>query len=211
MNIILLGTPAAGKGTQAELLEKEFGLYHLSTGQLLRKLKDKDPEIREMMKRGGLIPDFKVSLVIEEFLAERDLFENVIIDGSPKNLEQYLNLKDMFAKRGKKFDLAIYLKISDQEALKRITARREDPKTGESYNLITNPPGPEVNLADLVQREDDSEEAVKERLKVQKVPEDLQNAMKNDGIFVEIKGEQAIEDIYSQIKARIENVEKQTL
>src|SRR3989344_9136021 len=186
MNIILLGTPASGKGTQAELLEKKFGFFHFSTGQLLRKLKDANPEINEPMSKGDLVPDNKVLEIIEKFLEEKNLFNKpLIIDGSPRSLYQYEGLKDVFKKHGQKIDLALFLKVSDQEALKRLTARRENPKTGEVYNLITNPPGPEVNEADLIYREDDKEVAVKERLKVQKVPDDLYEALKTDRILVE--------------------------
>ena len=208
MNILLLGTPASGKGTQAELLEKKFGFYHFSTGQTLRKIKDQDPEISAIMNKGDLIPDDKVLQVVEDFLTTNNLFDNLIVDGTPRNRYQYDRLKGFFSQHGTKIDMAVNMTISDEEVVKRLTARREDPKTGEVYNLITNPPGPEVNISDLIHRDDDKEEAVKERLKVQKIPSDLISALREDGILYEVGGERPIDDIFQDIVQKVENVKR---
>ena len=89
-----------------------------------------------------------------------------------------------------------------------MTARREDIKTHEIYNLITNPPGPEVNESDLIQREDDTEVAVRERLRVQKVPDELLAALKEDGILHEIDGERLIDVIFNDISEKLKVIEE---
>jgi adenylate kinase len=185
------------------LAADNFHFTHFSTGDLLRSIKDSDPEIEEIMKRGDMVPDPKVVNLIEKHLTENNQYDNMIIDGSPRNLYQYLKLKDFFASHGAKINLAVCISISDKEAIKRITARRLDKKTGKIYNLITNPPDLSVNPENLVQREDDMEEAVKERLKIQKIPNDLLVAVRDDGILFNVDGEGSIDKIHHKIAAEI--------
>jgi len=202
MNILLIGEPGSGKGTQAEMVADKLGLTHFSTGKLFRELKD-GREIREIMSEGDLVPDNKVVELAEKYLTENNLYNDLILDGSPRSLYQYLKFKEFFKNHGTNIDAGIYLRISENEAIKRLTARRENKNTGEIYNLLTNPPGPNVHQEDLIQRDDDREEAVKERLKVQKVPEDLLNEMKKDGILIQIDGERPIDVIFEDIIARL--------
>jgi adenylate kinase len=160
-------------------------------------------EVDFYMEKGDLVPDDIVIKTITNFLTRNNLYEYLILDGSPRSLYQYEKLKDFFTSHGKKINKAINIKISDEVALQRLTARRENLKTGEIYNLITKPPGKEVKESDLIQREDDKEEAVKERLRVQKVPQDLISGLKNDGILVEIDGERPIEVIFEDILKKL--------
>ncbi|OGM19547.1 hypothetical protein A2771_02135 [Candidatus Woesebacteria bacterium RIFCSPHIGHO2_01_FULL_38_26b] len=203
MVLLFIGPPASGKGTQAKLISGKKGFYHLSTGDLLRKAQKSDPVISEIMKKGDLVPDGKVIALTEKYIKENNLFDNLILDGSPRSLDQYIRLKNFFAENGRKIDAAIYIDISDEEAIKRISARRYDPKTGKIYNLITNPPGPRVKESDLILRDDDKPGAIQERLKVQKVPESLLQALKEDGILVEIDGERPIDEIFQDICTKL--------
>ena len=139
----------------------------------------------------------------EQFLEANGLYDKIIVDGSPRTLHQYGRLKDFFAKHGKSINCAIYINISDGEAIKRLSARRFDTKTGRIYNLITNPPGLEVDKELLMQRKDDTPEAIKVRLMVQKVPDDLLNALKKDGILIEIDGERSIDMIFKEILVKL--------
>lgn len=209
MNIILLGPPGSGKGTQAELLAKRIGGFHLSTGDLLRSIQKKDPEIAAIMKKGDLLPDHKILNIIESFLIENNLYDNVVLDGSPRSLDQYVGIKEIFAKKGKKLDWAVYIPITEEEIVKRLSARRQDAKTGVVYNLITNPPPEGVSPENLVQREDDKPAAIRKRIKVQQIPADLLAEIKKDGIFTEVDGERPIaiifEDILKKLNLKNEN------
>lgn len=211
MNIFIVGNPGSGKGTQAKLLAKHFGMTHFSTGVVFRQMSGKEADIvRGYMNRGELVPDEIVLNTVEKYMTEHNLFNNLIIDGSPRSLFQYQNFKTFFAKNDSKFDAAVYVKISDAEATKRLTARREHKVTHEIYNLVTNPPGADINLDDLIQREDDTNEAVMERLRVQRVPEDLLTAFKSDEILIEIDGERPINEIFEDIVIKLQNVKKST-
>jgi adenylate kinase len=209
MNILIVGNPGSGKGTQADLLTKRLGLIHFSSGQALREVNGPEAfEIKGYMNRGELVPDAIVIKLVEKYLTEHNLFQNLIIDGSPRSLFQYEEFKNFFLQNNSKFDHAIYIKISEEESIKRLTSRRQHKITHKIYNLITNPPGPEVNESDLVQREDDTLEAVNERLRVQKVPLSLLEAFAKDGILLEIDGERPVEVIFHDILAKLENVKK---
>ena len=202
MNIFIIGTPGSGKGTQAKMIADKFNLYHLSTGDLFRAMKD-DSELKRIMEKGDLVPDKKVLRIAEGFLEQNKLYDNLVLDGSPRSLYQYEKFKDFFHKHGKKIDYVICLNISDDEAIKRLTARRKDKVTGKIYNLLTNPPGAEVDQKNLIQRKDDKEKAIRERLKVQKVPDDLLSKAKKDDILMEVDGERPIDAIFEDILARI--------
>src|SRR3990172_868170 len=139
MILILIGPPGSGKGTQAELLSKELNLFHFSTGEVFRQMKD--PEIIRYMDKGDLVPDDKVIEVFRKYIVRENLFDNLLINGSPRSFNQYAQFKNFFSEHDKKIDTAIYIHISDKEALRRLTARREDKRTGKIYNMITNPPG----------------------------------------------------------------------
>lgn len=208
MNIVILGAPGSGKGTQAKLLANNLGLFHLSTGEIFRKIKNSDNEIKEIIQKGDLVPDDKVVNILRNYLEKNSLYDDLIIDGSPRSLYQYEKLKKMFAEKGKGIDAAIFISISQKESVKRLSARRRDKKTGKIYNLITNPPGPDVNENDLVQREDDKEEAIRERLRTQKVPKDLLDTIKNDGILVKINGERPIDVIFADILEKLKKNDK---
>lgn len=200
MILFLIGSPGSGKGTQAVLLAKHFNLHHFSSGKAFRQMVGKQAkEVDDYLKKGDLVPDNIVLRTIVSYLTNNNLYDNLILDGSPRSLYQYEKLKSFLKNNEKVIDRALYIYISDEEAVKRLTARRENIKTGEIYNLITNPPGPDIKESDMVQREDDTEEAVRERLKVQKIPNDLLVALRSDGILVEIDGERPIDVIYKDI------------
>jgi adenylate kinase len=209
MNLLIVGNPGSGKGTQADLLTKRLGLIHISSGQALREVTGPEAsEIQRFMKRGELVPDDIVLKLVEKYLAEHNLFQNLIIDGSPRSLYQYEEFKKFFSLNNSKFDHALYINVSEEESIKRLTSRREHKITHQIYNLVTNPPGPEIKEIDLIIREDDAIDAVRERLRVQKVPAELLEAFKNDGILMEIDGERPVEVIFHDILAKLENGQK---
>lgn len=207
MNIIIFGPPGSGKGTQAKLLAKNLGLTHVSTGDILREVKKEKKELVLVMKSGNLVSDELVMEVLENYLNRINTFENIIFDGSPRSLAQYEAMKRILQKKGRRIDYAINLKVGDEEVVKRLSARRIDNKTGQIYNLVTNPPR-EVDGKDLIQREDDKPEAIKERLRLQKPPKEMLDAFMKDSIYFEVDGERSIEEIQKNLLGLIKQCGK---
>ena len=204
MIIFLVGTPGSGKGTQATLLAKHFNLDHISSGEMFRQMTGKEAEVVNVYtEKGDLVPDDIVIKTVVDFLVSKNKYDDLILDGSPRSLFQYKKFKEFFDNHTKKIDAVLYIKISDEEAIRRLTARREDIKTGKIYNLITNPPGEDVEKLNLIQRKDDKEDAIRERVKVQKVPDDLLLELRKDGILFDIDGERSIEVIFQDILEKL--------
>ena len=127
MNIIILGAPGSGKGTQAKDLAKKFNLFYFSAGDLARKLAEEDSRINKIVnKKGGLIPDDEMTSYVEKYLAKKITTEdiNIIFDGYPRFVSQYEALEKWLEKRGSKIDVAILLEISEEEAVKRLALRK---------------------------------------------------------------------------------------
>lgn len=204
MNIIILGPQGSGKGTQARLIVKEFNLFYVSTGDILREIAEKDVSVRNRLNKGVLLPDRETFEIIVKYLERKGINENILFDGYPRSVPQYELFKNWLNQRGKKIDLVIVLNISEEETIRRLSARREDPATGKIYNLITEPPGPEVDLGRLVQRDDDKPEAIRVRLEEYRsstLP--LIEELRKDTKVVEIAGERTVEEIAQDIKNTI--------
>lgn len=204
MNIIFLGAPGSGKGTQATKLAEELSFFYLSTGQMFRDMSEKRPDIAEMMKKGLLVPDDTVITCFKEYLEEKGIFDNTVIDGTPRSVYQYNKIQSWLKKKGKKIDLAILLDISKKESIRRLSARRQDKLTGKIYNLITDPPGPKVDPDNLIQRADDKPETIQKRF--EEYYEDtapLVKVLEKDGILMKVDGERPIEIIFQDILTRL--------
>ena len=174
MNIMFLGVPSSGKGTQAELVSKKYKVAHLSIGELLRRKIDdpNDPEgqhIRETINKGMLVENDLIMRVIETFINNLSSDEGILFDGFPRSVEQAVLLDKLFDKLGKKLDCVINLELNDRVVMERISGRRLCPNCGKSYHVQFNPSKKEDICDDcgsnLVIREDDNEESVKGRLK----------------------------------------------
>ncbi|NPA52412.1 MAG: adenylate kinase [Aquificae bacterium] len=164
--IIFLGPPGAGKGTQAEKLQKNFGFVHISTGDILREAVSKGTELGKIAKRymeeGKLLPDDLIIGIIEEKLKQlKD--KNIILDGFPRTVKQAQALDELLKKLGRKVDAVILFQISDEEVIRRLSGRRIDPKTGKVYHIEFNPPPKNI---EVIQRDDDKEEVIKKRLQI---------------------------------------------
>lgn len=205
MNIIIFGPQASGKGTQARILADKLGLFYLSTGDLFRQLSETDPETAELVKKGALPSDDLAFSLLKKYLEQKhNDFNNIIFDGFPRNVNQFKILKDWFNKNNSKIDHAILLDISDKEAVRRLSARRNCSNCKQIYNLITNPPK-NSKVCDkcggkLVQREDDQKEAIEKRLSLYRdVTKPLIDVFEKEGIFKKVDGEQSIENISKEL------------
>lgn len=172
MNIILLGPPGAGKGTQARILEENRGMVQLSTGDMLREAKDSGTEmgkiVADVMARGDLVTDEIVIGLIREKLQTVDA-PGFIFDGFPRTLKQADALGDLLAEMGTSLDQVVELRVEDDMLVKRITARSTCGSCGEVYNDITKPipaDGKCVKCGgtEFKRRADDNEESLKKRL-----------------------------------------------
>lgn len=199
MNLVIIGPPGSGKGTQAKLLSEKLGFVHVSSGQMLREASETSEEIKEILGQGGLVDDEMIVQVLGKYLKEKNIKDKIILDGTPRTLNQYQLVKKLFSDHNISIDKVILVDISDDEAVRRLSARRMDKGTGEIYNLLFNPPGPEVKKENLVHRDDDKEDVIRQRLRVQKPPQEMLSQIQKDGLLVKINGEQPIEKVYSDI------------
>lgn len=170
MRVILLGGPGAGKGTRAKVIEELFNIPQISTGDMLRSaVKAGTPlgvEAKKVMDAGGLVSDEIILGLVKDRIAESDCANGYIFDGFPRTLAQAESLKA----QGVDIDFVVEIDVSDEEVIRRMTGRRVHPGSGRTYHIIFNPPKAEgkddETGEDLIQRDDDKEETVKERLKV---------------------------------------------
>ncbi len=168
--MIMLGAPGAGKGTQAEILSKRFGIPAISTGEILRTaIKDGTSiglQAKSYMDAGKLVPDEIILHIVEERLGRSDCENGYILDGVPRTIAQ----AEFLEKDGVAFDAVLSIEISDAEIEKRMTGRRTCSKCGALYHLVSKPsqkPGVcDKCGGELVQRKDDAPETVRHRLEV---------------------------------------------
>ncbi len=199
--ILLLGAPGAGKGTQSSNIVDEYGVDHVTTGDALRANKDMETEHgtpREYMDAGELVPDPVVNEIVRAALEEADGF---VLDGYPRNLSQAEYLDEIT-----EIDVVVSLDVGKEELVRRLTGRRMDPETGDIYHTEFNMPDDEAIEARLVQRDDDTEETVRERLTV--FEENTQPVIEHyeeTGELVRINGEQSPEGVWGDLAAAIDD------
>ena len=203
-HILILGAPGAGKGTQSANLVEEFGVDHITTGDALRANKDMETEFgtpRSFMEAGELVPDPVVNEIVKAALEDADGF---VLDGYPRNPEQadYLDgITDL--------DVVIYLEVSQDELVDRLTGRRVCADCGRNFHVEYNPPE-EPGMCDgcggeLIQRDDDTEEVVRERIRVfEENTEPLVDRYESTGELVRIDGEQSPAEVWEDVKATVE-------
>lgn len=170
MRAILLGGPGAGKGTQANYIKERYGIPQISTGDMLRAaVKEGTPlglEAKKVMESGGLVSDEIILGLVKERIQQADCAKGFLFDGFPRTLAQ----ADALKTDGVTIDCVIEIDVDDNEIIKRMSGRRAHLASGRTYHVIYNPPKVEgkddETGEDLVQREDDKEETVRERLRV---------------------------------------------
>lgn len=211
MHIILLGAPGAGKGTQAELLIKKYGLAHVAPGDIFRQaVREGTPlgkKAKEYMDRGALVPDEIVIGIMRERLAREDCRRGFLLDGFPRTVNQADALGQTLQELGITLDGVVNLEVSEVELVRRLTGRRVCPKCGANYHVMFNPPRTEGRCdncgTDLIQRDDDREETVRRRLEVYRnQTQPLINYYQERGLLKTVNGEQLVAKV-SQDLARI--------
>ncbi len=212
MNIILLGPPGAGKGTQAKKIAEYFSIPHISTGDILRENINNNTGLgmkaKSYMSRGELVPDELLITIIKDRLSKKDCSGGFLLDGYPRTIPQADALQMILTESNKKLDVVLNIDVEDEELIKRLSGRRVCT-CGASYHMIFNPPA-EDEICDrckrkLYQRDDDKAEAIKNRLVVyKKQTQPLIEYYKKKGILQEIDGGKDIQAIFEDIKKVLE-------
>ncbi|MFW6137857.1 MAG: adenylate kinase [Spirochaetota bacterium] len=202
MNVIIMGAPGAGKGTHAKAICERFNIPHISTGDILRAEVEKDTDLgrtaKSYMDQGKLLPDDIIIEIIKNRLQDDDCKNGYLFDGFPRTLNQARGLDQI-----SEVHAVICLKCSDEIIIKRLTGRRMT-KDGKIYNIYFDPPPPGV---EVYKREDDNEEAIKERLKVfYETFKPVMDFYRQKGTFYEVKGDAPKEVAQKNIMAILEKI-----
>ena len=212
MNIVLLGSPASGKGTQADILCQKFSLYHLSTGDLTRQLMQTDPEMKKAYTEGKLIPHELITMHVINFLdKEKPDLKDILFEGFPRFIPQYEALDSFLKNKGDDIDGIITLDVSKEEAVKRISSRRICSNCSENFNLITKSPKKE-GVCDkcgglLVQRPDDNPKSVEVRFEYyQENTKELIDYVEKLGKLTRVDGERPIEVIAKDLEEIVNKI-----
>ncbi len=209
MRIVFLGAPGSGKGTQAKRLMEEHGLVQISTGDLLRAAVAAGSELglkaKAAMDAGELVTDDIVLGIIAERLAEDDCKTGFVLDGYPRNLQQAEDLQPVLENIGQSLDAAVLLDVDMDILMKRLTGRRTCSKTGKLLNVYFSSPEELKACTDaggeLIQRADDNEETIANRLKVyREQTEPLVGFYRDAGLLKTVAGEGDIDAIYARLK-----------
>ena len=208
MNIVLLGPPGAGKGTQAKVLSDKFNVLHVSTGDMLREAVAAGTRFglkaKAIMEAGDLVPDDVVLGIISERLGEPDAADGFILDGFPRNTQQALDLEELLDELGTPLDTAVLMDVDFDILMKRLTGRRTCSLTGKLLNVYFSPKE-ELDACtsaggELIQREDDNEETIGNRLDVyRESTEPLIDFYRDRGKLTIVDAEGSIDGVYERL------------
>ncbi|WP_029500577.1 adenylate kinase [Kurthia huakuii] len=214
MNIVLMGLPGAGKGTQADKIIEKYDIPHISTGDMFRAAMKNGTELgleaKSYIDKGALVPDEVTIGIVRERLAEPDCNQGFLLDGFPRTIEQAEALDQILADLGRKVEHVINIKVEEDELVKRLTGRRICKVCGSSYHLVFNPSKVEgvcdKDGGELYQRADDNLETVSNRLEVNiKQSQPLLDFYNNKQVLTDIDGQKDINDVFADVDALLEN------
>ncbi len=209
MNIVLLGPPGAGKGTQGVVLSKSYQIPHISTGDILREaVKSGKPlgkKAKMFMDSGELVPDEVVVGIVVDRLGQNDTKKGYILDGFPRTLKQAEGLDAALKRKTSGIDMALYFEIPENIAIERLTGRRVCKKCGANFHIKNIPPKKEGICdkcgAELFQRPDDKLETVKNRLKVYELQtHPLIEYYTKKGILKKVSGALDAKDLFEELR-----------
>jgi len=215
VNIVLMGPPGAGKGTQAEFIKKEYPIPHISTGDMFRDAVNRETELgkeaKKYMDAGKLVPDTVTIGIVEQRLAEDDCKTGFLLDGFPRTTVQAAALDKVLNNTSRKIDVAINITVPNEILIKRLSGRVSCKECKVVYNLQSNPSNTEGICdkcgGELIQRSDDQGETVAERLKVyQEQTNPLVAYYSRQNVLQEIDGNRESNLVFADIKNRLENL-----
>lgn len=208
MKIVLLGPPGAGKGTQAKSISNRYDIPHISTGDIFRKnISEKTPlgiEAKKYIDKGHLVPDSLTIDIVKDTLSQEQCSNGFLLDGFPRTVVQAEALKRFLRDNEKNLDVALLIDVPQDFIIDRMTGRRVCPSCGASYHVRFNPPLVEgkcdVCGNDIIQRKDDTEETVRERLQVyHNQTQPLIDYYKGEGLLKVVDGTKAINEVFESI------------
>lgn len=208
MKIVLLGPPGAGKGTQAKSICNKYGIPHISTGDIFRKhISEMTPlgiEAKKSIDKGELVSDKITIELVEQRLIEDDVNKGFLLDGFPRTVVQAEALNEFLRKRELQIDTALLIHVPKDYIIDRMSGRRVCPSCGASYHLKFNPAHIEGKCdicgSDIIQRKDDEEKTVRERLSIYDLQtQPLIDYYKNKNLLSVVDGTQAINDVFKCI------------
>lgn len=215
MNLVLMGLPGAGKGTQADKIVNKYQIPHISTGDMFRAAMNEGTELglkaKSFMDKGELVPDEVTIGIVRDRLSKADCEQGFLLDGFPRTVPQAEALEDILSELGRKIDYVINIDVDKDILMERLTGRRICKECGATYHLIFNPPK-EPGVCDrcggeLYQRQDDHEETVQNRLDVNvKQVQPLLDFYHGKGYLKNINGQQHIDQVFSDIDALLKDL-----
>lgn len=216
LNLMLMGLPGAGKGTQAEKIVDQYHIPHISTGDIFRAaMKNNTPmgiEAKSYIDKGELVPDEVTNGIVKERLAKDDVNDGYMLDGFPRNMAQAEALETFGAELGKPLNCVINIHVDPESLMERLTGRYICRNCGATYHKFFNPTKVEGTCDrcgehEFYQREDDKPETVKNRLDVNiKMNTPLLDFYKKQGILHEVDGNQDIDKVFADIKAVLDQI-----
>ncbi|WP_306419290.1 adenylate kinase [Levilactobacillus bambusae] len=209
MNLILMGLPGAGKGTQAQMIIEDFDIPHISTGDIFREaIANETPmgiEAKKFIDQGALVPDEVTDGIVADRLAQKDTVNGFMLDGFPRTIDQAEALDTMMADMGKKIDAVINIDVAPDVLIERLSGRFICRNCGATYHKVYNQPKVAgtcdiCGSHDFYQRDDDKPETVKNRLDVNiKMNTPLVDFYQNKGILHMVDGDRDINDVYQDV------------
>lgn len=212
LNLILLGPPGAGKGTQANRLSDDFGVPHVSTGDMLRAQVAEGTELgreaRRYMDVGDLVPDEVIVGMISDRLNEDDARDGFLLDGFPRTRGQADSLSEALTELDRRLVAALLIEVSDDEVVRRLAGRRVCSKTGHTYHVEFDPPKHEgvcdQDGSRLIQRDDDREETIRKRVAIyHRQTSPLIDYYETKGLLRRFDGTRAADEVHEHIRASL--------